>query len=39
MNTKEKDARVIIEQLQKLPEDIQERISYIIQGALLMQQK
>lgn len=30
---------LMIEQLKKLPENVQERIAYIIQGALLVQQK
>ncbi len=36
MTKNEADARRMAEQLKKLPEDVQERVGYIIQGALLM---
>lgn len=36
MNQNEVDARRMVEQLKKLPEEVQERVGYIIQGALLV---
>lgn len=36
MSEKEKNARWMAEQLQKLPEKVQERIGYMIEGARLV---
>lgn len=36
MSEKEYDARRMIEQLKKLPEAVQERVGYIIEGAALV---
>lgn len=36
MSRNEVDARRMAEQLKKLPEDVQERVGYIIQGTLLV---
>lgn len=36
MSEKEKNARWMAEQLQKLPEKVQERIGYMIDGARLV---
>ena len=37
MSEKEMDARRMVEQLKKLPESVQERVGYIIEGAALVQ--
>lgn len=36
MSEKEIDARRMVEQLKKLPEEVQERVGYIIEGAALV---
>ena len=36
MNQKELDARNLLEQLNRLPEDVRQRVGYIIQGAVLI---
>lgn len=36
MSKNEMDARRMAEQLKKLPEDVQQRVGYIIQGAMLI---
>lgn len=36
MSEKEMDARRMVEQLKKLPEEVQERVGYIIEGAALV---
>lgn len=36
MSEKEIDARRMVEQLKKLPENVQERVGYIIEGAALV---
>ena len=36
MNQKELDARNLLEQLNRLPEDVRQRVAYIIQGAVLI---
>lgn len=36
MSEKEMDARRMVEQLKKLPEAVQERVGYIIEGAALV---
>lgn len=36
MSEKEMDARRMVEQLKKLPESVQERVGYIIEGAALV---
>ena len=36
MNQKELDARNLLKQLNRLPEDVRQRVGYIIQGAVLI---
>ena len=36
MSQNESDVRLISEQIKKLPEEVQDRVGYIIQGALLV---
>lgn len=36
MTEKELDVRHMLEQLKKLPEEVQERVGYIIEGACLV---
>lgn len=36
MSEKEMDARRMVERLKKLPESVQERVGYIIEGAALV---
>ena len=38
MSEKEKKSREMLEQLEKLPEKAQERIGYMIEGALVLAQ-